>query len=466
MIPALRNSLPVFAALVLLLSAAPSQAALETDPATDILTEPGSAGLGLVTRVQPSPYDGVSTKVDLLPLYLFESERVYLRSTRLGLRLLTGPVHQLDAVLDRRLEGLPNTDLPAGLTGLAERSDGTDAGLAWRYRQHWGTVQFEALRDVSRGHRGNELRLGYRRVWQSGGLRVQPSATLARRSSALNDYYYGVRPNEAAPGRPAYRAGTGINTTLALDSSYAFSGGWRLMGGVSATLLAGAIADSPIVGRRVLPAVYVGAAYDFGAPRLAALADNGAPLHLKALYGTSTEDGCHLVRIVTARCFSTGSNDRTHVAGVQIGKSSAQNWNGWPVDLVGYAGLTRHDERGLQANGLQADLFVKGYFHGFPWSQQVATRAGLGIGLSLAQRAPYIEASSQAAKGERGSRLLNYLDPSIDVSIGDLTGLRSLKQTYVGFGVSHRSGVFGASRLLGNVKGGSNYIYSYLETVF
>ncbi len=31
-------------------------------------------------------------------------------------------------------------------------------------------------------------------------------------------------------------------------------------------------------------------------------------------------------------------------------------------------------------------------------------------------------------------------------------------------GVSHRSGIFGASRLLGNVNGGSNYIYTYVET--
>jgi outer membrane protein len=68
-------------------------------------------------------------------------------------------------------------------------------------------------------------------------------------------------------------------------------------------------------------------------------------------------------------------------------------------------------------------------------------------------------------RGRQTSRLLNYLDPSIDVSLGDLVGSRALKNTYLGFGVSHRSGIFGASRLLGNVNGGSNYIYTYLETV-
>jgi outer membrane protein len=47
--------------------------------------------------------------------------------------------------------------------------------------------------------------------------------------------------------------------------------------------------------------------------------------------------------------------------------------------------------------------------------------------------------------------------------VGDLLGVRSMKRTFVGMGVSHRSGIFGSSRVLGNVNGGSNYIYSYVE---
>jgi outer membrane protein len=52
------------------------------------------------------------------------------------------------------------------------------------------------------------------------------------------------------------------------------------------------------------------------------------------------------------------------------------------------------------------------------------------------------------------------------VSLGDMLGSRALKDTYIGFGVSHRSGIFRSSRLLGNVYGGSNYIYSYVESAF
>jgi outer membrane protein len=34
----------------------------------------------------------------------------------------------------------------------------------------------------------------------------------------------------------------------------------------------------------------------------------------------------------------------------------------------------------------------------------------------------------------------------------------------VGVGLSHRSGIFGSSQLLGNINGGSNYLYGYVET--
>ena len=54
----------------------------------------------------------------------------------------------------------------------------------------------------------------------------------------------------------------------------------------------------------------------------------------------------------------------------------------------------------------------------------------------------------------------------MDINVGDLFNSRSLRNTYVGAGVSHRSGIFGSSQLLGNVSGGSNYIYGYVETGF
>jgi len=90
------------------------------------------------------------------------------------------------------------------------------------------------------------------------------------------------------------------------------------------------------------------------------------------------------------------------------------------------------------------NLFLEQRFEGFPADRVPAVLAGMARssrGLDLGV--------SWAKRGRPTSRLLSYLDPSIDVSVGDLINSYALKDTFIGLGVSHRSGVFGASRLLG-----------------
>lgn len=458
--PLIRSAALLTAGLLML---GPVFASGNTEPLTDILSTPGSAGLGAITRIERSPYVDGGTRFDLLPLYLYEGERLFLHANRGGLKLITTDHERLDFFVEQRLEGFPVDRLPTRLTGMASRDSAIDVGLSYRNRQPWGTLQAELVHDTGSTYRGAEARLGYLYDWRSGPWTLRPSLTVALRSGRLNNYYYGVRPDEALPGRPAYDAGAGINTSVGLYGSYDLTERWRLLAGVSATHMSREVRDSPIVQKGLQPALYLGAAYDFGGHKRE-WAEDSSPTYFKLLYGKSTEDGCHLAKIITARCFSTSSANATSITGVQIGKPFLNQVNGWPLDFVGYLGLTDHNERGLQANGLQADLFMKAVYSGFPWSDRVKTRLGLGVGVSLAQRVPYIEASSQAAAGKPGSRLLNYLDPTLDVSVGDLLGMPSLRNTFVGFGVSHRSGIFGSSRLLGNVNGGSNYIYTYVET--
>ena len=435
----------------------------DLEPLTNILSVPGSAGLGMVARVERSPYLDGGNRYDLLPLYLYEGERFFLHANRGGVKLLKDDTQRVDLFVEQRLEGFPSDRLPAGLAGMATRDSGIDLGLSWRYRQPWGTVQAELLHDVGGFSKGSEFRLGYTYDWRSGPWMLRPSLSLALRDARLNNYYYGVQAGEARPGRAAYAPGAGLNTSLGLYGSYDLTQRWRLLAGVSATVLDSKLKDSPIVQKRVLPGVYVGAVYDFGGHEREWARDS-SPTWFKLLYGKATDDGCHLIKVLTAQCLSTATVNPTSISAIQVGKPFLQNVNGWPLDFVGYAGLTSHNDRGLQANGLQLDLFMKAFYSGFPWSERVKTRLGMGVGVSLAQRVPYIEASSQAASGKPASRMLLYLDPTIDVSLGDLLGSRALKETYIGFGVSHRSGIFGASRLLGNVNGGSNYIYTYVET--
>ena len=460
----------LFNPLLLALSAAlcTNAAAEDVQPLAEGLTMPGNAGLGLALRASASPYSGVGVRYDLLPLNLYEGERLFLRANRAGLKLFSQGAsttgQRLDVFVERRLEGFSTEDLPTSLTGMASRDTGLDVGLAYQMRQSGGTLRAELVKDVGSASSGYEARLGYSYEWRSGPWTLRPDLSVSWRDAKLNNYYYGVRPNEAIAGRAAYTPGAGAQAQLGLYGSYQATERWQLLAGVSATMLGSSVKNSPIVQKRLLPSAYIGAAYDFGGTKKQQPGEPSTPTYVKLLYGKATEDSCHLARIITARCLSTAKVNATNIVGLQVGKPFIEKLNGWPVDVAGFVGLAYHDERGLQANGLQVDLFMKASYYGFPWSDRVKTRLGLGVGLSAAQRVPFIEVNSQ--KDKTTSRLLQYLDPTIDVSLGDLIGKRSLKDTYLGFGVSHRSGIFGSSRLLGSVSGGSNYIYTYVESAF
>jgi outer membrane protein len=419
----------------------------------------GAAGLGVALRAENSPYRGGGTRNDLVPLYIYEGERVFLEAYRLGLKLDTTPDSRLDLFLGYRFEGFPYDHIPASLAGMANRGSAVDLGLGYQTRQPWGTLFGEVLRASVDGANGVEARVGYRYDLALGKLQVQPQISFALRDAKLNNYYYGVRAEEATATRPAYAPGGGVNAEFGLSAVYPLSERWRLIGGISAKRWSSGVRASPIVENRTQLAGQLGVAYDFSPNQKAW--PQGQPLIVKALYGKSSD--CDVAQVMLLKCTSTNTIDQTRVAALEVGRPFIERLNGWPLDFVGYVGVLHHNERGLQDDSWQANIYMKAYYYGFPWSQRVRTRLGFGAGLSYANRVPYVELRDQLARGRSSSRLLNYLDPSVDVSVGDLIGVKSMRETYLGLGVSHRSGIFGTSRMLGNVNGGSNYIYSYLE---
>ena len=122
------------------------------EPLTEILKTPGSAGLGMATRAATSPYLGGGTRYDLVPLYLYEGDRLFLHANRAGVKLFNdgdrSAGQRFDLFVEQRFEGFPAENLPASLAGMAPRDPGIDLGLAYRLRQNWGTLRAELVRDL------------------------------------------------------------------------------------------------------------------------------------------------------------------------------------------------------------------------------------------------------------------------------------------------------------------------------
>src|SRR5688500_5783208 len=168
-----------------------SAAAASSDPLSDVMPL-GGAAIGLMPRAERSLYTGAETRYDLVPVYIYEGERVYLRSLSLGLRLAGTRSRRLEVFLRHRFEGHPTDDIPEALAGMARREPGIDLGIGGQTGGAWGYAFAEILRDASEVSNGTEVRLGYKYPARLGPFGVKPHALLALRSASLNDYYYGV----------------------------------------------------------------------------------------------------------------------------------------------------------------------------------------------------------------------------------------------------------------------------------
>ena len=447
------------AGLILLsLLSVPVAAWAQSNALADVMTQ-GGAGEGGVGRIESSIYRGQGARYDYLPVNLYFGERAYWHADRIGMKWDLNASSRLDLFLAHRYEGTPQNETVQVLAGMAIREQGADLGLGYRRRFDWGTVVAEFLHNVDGDSEGSELRVGYKQQRAYGRLRYSPQVMLAWRDARLNNYYYGVLPGEATAARPAYEAGAGMNLQLALYATYPLTERWKVLAGVSATQWSGSVRHSPIVEGGLQTAVSLGLLYDHS-PQPWPLPE-GRPLWVKLYYGKATD--CDLAKIILLQCTSTQTAEQTRVSSIEFGRTLIERLNGWNVDIAGYLGLLYHEEKGFQPNSWQVNAYFKSYWYGLPWRDRVKTRLGIGTGLSYASRVPYIEAQHQAERDRNSSKLLTYLDPTVDFSLGDLVGARKMKDTYLGIGVSHRSGIFGFSQLLNNVNGGSNYIYTYVE---
>ena len=132
----------------------------------------------------------------------------------------------------------------------------------------------------------------------------------------------------------------------------------------------------------------------------------------------------------------------------------------WPMDIYLKGGLAYYNEDQF-SNTFEATFYAKAYLNLDFWSNRI--RLGAAEGISYTKDILETEMIEAIQDKEPTSKFLNYLDLSIDFDLGKLVRYKSMKETYVGYALKHRSGVFG---LYNGVHGGSNYNTFYLEKNF
>ena len=162
--------------------------------------------------------------------------------------------------------------------------------------------------------------------------------------------------------------------------------------------------------------------------------------------------------------FGEPYKERTGVYGVELGYVFYENFNDWPINIVGQVGIARHVEKNLQDDFYAYTAMIKVEWTAFPWNKFVRTKLEIAEGINKAERVPFYERRNVQRKNDgRSSKLLNYLGVGLGFNLGDLFQVESLKGCYAGGYVYHRSGVFGQVDFYNNVNGGSNFQSYYIE---
>lgn len=150
------------------------------------------------------------------------------------------------------------------VAGMAARDTSLDGGLNVLYATSLGVFTANLYQDLGGASEGQSAQVSYiRNLVASGGWFVNGVVGLQWSSAKLNDYYFGVRADEARPDRPQYRAGSSTGLQFGLNGAYQVTDRGSILFGINASVLGKAPADSPITETRLQTIVYSGFGWSF-----------------------------------------------------------------------------------------------------------------------------------------------------------------------------------------------------------
>jgi outer membrane protein len=157
--------------------------------------------------------------------------------------------------------GLGNSDAEE-LVGIADRKWAIEVGPTVGYRKWPIHVTWTHWADVSNRHGGHQSTIAFSYPIDFDRGFFVPRIDAIYDSSERNDYYYSVRPFEARPDRPEYKAGSSWGASARFRLGYELTPKWLLTTTVGVEWLGSEVTNSPIVGRDEIWFGNIGLAYN------------------------------------------------------------------------------------------------------------------------------------------------------------------------------------------------------------
>ncbi len=147
-----------------------------------------------------------------------------------------------------RLYGYSASDSPV-LNGMEDRLWSVDGGANIEAVTRVGQFGLYIITDLMGRHRGQEVQFEHTFLFPLPWFRLITMTGVRWKSDNLVDYYYGVKPEEARPGRPAYEGEQAFDPYFRLVIRRNLTEHWSLIGAAEYEWLASQITNSPIVNK-------------------------------------------------------------------------------------------------------------------------------------------------------------------------------------------------------------------------
>lgn len=400
-------------------------------------------GIAIGLRYAEIPYvtaNGDRTVADIVPLMFFENDYVYVRGLEGGIKIINDEVWKLNAILRYRF-----FDIPAAYQNQV-RGDAWDGGVQLRYNLGDWDLRSEFMTDGDArfySDIGFDTELGdkYATYYPYIGVRIK--------TSDFNTKYYGF-DQEYVEG--------GVDLHASMEARYHLVSNLYLIGRLGATLLDSNARKSSVVQKGTAWDAYAGIAF-FNRPDTTRNRTLRSNSYIRLAHGYATPS--NLGEILAFDVKDDPYNNK--ITSIFYGYPLTDDLFGLPLDIYLSPGLVYHYSSVVQESFNEYVLAIKADYT-VHWP--VRWRFGFAEGLSYSSQISYIERTDLESKGYRPSKLLNYLDFTLDINIGDIFNENSLRNTWLGYSIHHRSGIFETGSQFGRIKGGSNYTTFYIQQHF
>ncbi|MGF1720626.1 MipA/OmpV family protein [Vibrio kyushuensis] len=407
-------------------------------------------GLAAMTRLSSIPYYndvGDRSVGSFVPMMFFKNDYVFIEGTEFGAYLYQPEDERVEvnALLRMRFVDIPAT-YQNGYEG-----DTADLGAQVSYQLDdiWA-MDFEFMTDSRFNWHSNATIHG---VFESGDWEIKPKATVRYKSKDFNSVYYGFSNYEFGNDVSA-----GVDAQVGIGARYHVISNLYLLGSTAVTRLDDNAYESAAVKDRYQGELYLGFGF-FNDKAKAPKSELTNKRYIRVAHGWATPSNIGDI----IKFNSEKDEHNNQLSSVFYGHPLTDELFGIPLDIYLTPGLVHHWSSDVQSSSTEYVAAIKAYY---TVSWPTKWRFGVAEGLSYIDNVTYIEGTEMVEKDKVPSKLLNYLDFSFDVNIGDLFNQNDLNNMWLGYSIHHRSAIFEKSSQYGRIKGGSNYNTIYVQFDF